>query len=90
MLPADAEVVERMAHGWKLLAADTSNQLDSSMLELINAAKSTAGLEQRQKMRLELLGRLPQGLCANLKCSSSVPTGGRLKVLRFPPPPIQT
>ncbi len=67
LVPTDAAALEAMLPYTSQCLPDAEDILK----RLITAAKSPDGLEQRQRRRLELLGGLPAGVCANLLCSCS-------------------
>lgn len=75
LLPGDALGIQRVLQYGKV-TPDYVPVLE----DLIEAAKSTEGLEQRERERLEMLGRLPAGVCANFLCSEPLPPAVRLKV----------
>lgn len=78
-------------HGLEVMLKYGSRDTDEITFvhQLMKVAKSAEGMEERQRRRLNMLGRLPPGVCANLRCSESLPGRDRLqfcsrcKVVRF-------
>jgi hypothetical protein len=76
LLPTDAPGLETLVQQCGHNAPDAVAELR----ELVEAAKSTENLEQRQRCRLDLLvGGLPPGVCHSLLCSSLLPPEKLLK-----------
>lgn len=66
-LPEDAPWLEKLARAGPMPAAV------EVLRQMIAAAKSSVDLEQRQRRRLDMLSRLPPGVCGNFRCAEPLP-----------------
>lgn len=75
VVPEDVAGLERVERSSSLAPADAAK-----LQQLSAAASDAESVKERQRRRLELLSRLPAGVCANLRCAESVPADGRFKI----------
>lgn len=74
LVPEDADALKMV-----LQRSKAPPEAAAGLEELIVVAKADEGLGERQRRRLEMLGRLPPGICANLRCSEFLPAGAKVK-----------
>lgn len=71
VLPEDAPAFE--------LLLQTGERSAAPLRKLLKAAQSTEDIPGRQRRRLEMLGHLPPGVCANMLCTESLPASDKFK-----------
>lgn len=74
LVPVDADGLRKL-----LLCNDLVPGDSEALQALIKVAIDSEGLEERHKGRLQLLERLPEGVCANLRCSEPLTAVGKLR-----------